>query len=337
MQRTALLLLVALALAGCSESGKTLESAVEPTPAEQPAQDASQPKIVQQPASVSQKGNFIRLVVNGEPVTNYDVERRTRFRQIRRMSASRDAAEQEMIDQAIKLQEARRLNLLASDEMVDSAFENFAKSNRSTPSRISGDLDRIGIGAQHFRTYIRAQISWNRVVASKLQGGTTGKSQSDAIFELRKAGAQKPETTEYQLQQIIFVIPEDKRSRLMKARKAEAIAFSQQFISCEETYRQASQLRDVAVKELGRIMQPELPPLWADSVKATEVGKTTSPKETEKGVEILAVCKSRVTNDDRAAQVVTQSEAFTQLEEKGEEAGNGLLAELRGKSVVVRR
>ncbi len=350
MRNLIILLALGLSVGGCNGSKSALETAASPAGSQEaivaaegataeadekaPADTAT---VLRKPSTVTQKGNYIRVLVNGDPITNYDVERRGRFRQLRRLPASREASENELIDEAIKLQEADQRGFLATDAMVDTAFANFAKGNKSTPTRIAGDLDRIGVGAQHFKDYIRAQISWNRTVSSRLQSETRSKTQNEAIFELRKAGADKPETTEYQLQQIIFVVPQDKRAKLMKTRKVEALAFVQNFAGCERTYEQAKLLRDVAVKDLGRLMQPELPPLWADDISKLEVGRATPPKETDNGVETIAVCKSRVTNDDRAAQVLSQTAAFGQLEEKGNKAADDYLAELRKKSVITHR
>lgn len=357
------LVLTGLALGGCNSSTQVLDTAA--ATGQQPGAASSGPrealqagpdqtleagtesaedkkvetaKIIQQEASVSQKGTYIRAVVNGEAITNYDISRRAKFRQLRRASASRDAALEELVEQQLKLQEARARGTLATDAIVDRAFADFAKSNRSTPSRISGDLNRLGVGADHFKDFIRTQISWSRTVGAKLQAETRDTSQSETIFQLRRAGEEKPQTTEYQLQQIIFVVPTAKRSPgALKARKDEALAFRQRFTTCDQSIQIAKELRDVAVKELGRIMQPELPPIWKEEVEATQKGGTTVPKETEKGIEVLAICDSRVTSDDRAAQIVTQAKTFESLEEKGSEAGDDYLAELRKKATIIYR
>jgi peptidyl-prolyl cis-trans isomerase SurA len=317
-------------------SGQPEETPAEAeTPAPEKAETAT---VIQQKASVAQKGTYIRAVVNGEAITNYDIDRRTKFRQLRRAGGARDAALEELVEERLKLQEAQGRGTLASDAIVDKAFADFAKSNRSTPTRISGDLDRMGVGAAHFKNFIRAQISWSRTVGAKMQAETRDTSQSEAIFQLRKAGEEKPETTEYQLQQIIFVVPVDKRSPgALKARKDEALAFRQRFSGCENSIQIAKELRDVAVKELGRLMEPELPPIWKDEVIETDQGGTTVPKETEKGIEVLAVCNSRVTSDDRAAQVVTQSKSFESLNEDSSQAGDDYLAELRKRSTIIYR
>lgn len=292
-------------------------------------------KVLHKESTVSKKGSYIRILVNNEPITNFDIARRAKFRQLRRMKGGTAEAEQELIDEKLKLQEARDRGVIANDAQVNAAFENFAKGNKSTPDRMAAQLDQFGVGAAHFKEFIRSQMSWGRAISGKLQAQTRDNAQGKALFEIRKSGGAKPETTEYTLQQIVFVIPADKRAALLKARHAEALAFSQRFSGCENAIGLAKELRDVAVKELGRMMAPELPPAWRDEIVKTEVGKTTQPKDTEKGVELIAVCKSRITSDDRAAQVVSQSQAFDKLDEKGDAAGEEYLAELRKAAVIV--
>jgi peptidyl-prolyl cis-trans isomerase SurA len=342
MSRTAnlpILFAVLGILAGCTGSTKAVESAVSmPTPEadqQKAAEAAPESNIIHQKPTVTQKGNYIVALVNGEPITNYDVQRRKKFRALRRLKTSTDATIAELVDDKLKLQEASRRGQKASDEQVDQAFANFAKSNHSTPSRIAADLNRIGIGSSHFKDFIRAQISWNRTVGFELQSETRQKAKDKALFELRKSGEAKPKTTEYTLKQIIFVIPADKRKALLKTRKAEAEAFAQRFEGCDKAIDMAKQLRDVTVRDLGRAMLPELPPEWSDEIQKTEIDKTTRPKETDKGVELIAVCNARVVSDDRAAEVVSQSNAFNALEQKGNKAADELLAKLRKSATIV--
>ena len=300
-------------------------------------QDEKSVTIITQPGTVSQKGTYIRVLVNGDPITNYDIQRRKKFRQLRRLKATDEETIQELVDERIKVQEARKRGMLASDDQVAVAFANFAKGNKSTPERVGGDLERIGVGATHFKEFIRGQMSWSRVAGAKLQSETQSKTQSEAIFELRKAGEQKPETTEYILQQIVFVIPDDKLKTLTKVRMGEALAFRQRYAGCDKAVEMAKGLHDVAVKDLGRKMQPELPPKWADEVSKLSEGQLTPPQATEQGVEMLGVCRSRVTSDDRAAQVLNQAKEYDSLAEKGNAAADSYLAELRKSATIIYR
>ena len=47
----------------------------------------------------------------------------------------------------------------------------------------------------------------------------------------------------------------------------------------------------------GRLLDRELPELWKKDIQATAVSKTTRPKVTEKGVEMLAICARSATRE----------------------------------------
>lgn len=294
-------------------------------------------KVINKPGKVKNRGGYIKLLVNRQPITNFDIQRRTKFLQLRRVGGNRTkVAEKEMIEQAVKLQEAKFRRVMANDKMVNEAFASFAKRNRTSTSNMTKELNRLGVGADHFKEFIRTQISWQRVVQGKFQAETNQLSERDVVTQLRKSGSAKPEVTEYNLQQIIFVVPEAKRSKsLLNARKVEASSLRQRFTSCPETINLAKVLKDVSVVDRKRIMEPELPEAWAKEVVGLNKNDTTRPRETSRGVEVMAVCDKRVVSDDRAAQITSQSGEFESFNEKGSQLGEEYLKELVSKATVI--
>lgn len=341
-------------LASCSTSTSSVEGledqkkppnknseSIETAEAEETSQNKEKvevAKVIRKSGTVSKKGTHIKVLVNNVPVTNYDISRRAAFLRLRRIKGNRTKiAEDEMIEQAIKMSEARAQRTVADKAQVDTAFANFAKSNRVPPNRLATELGRMGIGADHFKGFIRTQISWQRTVGKKFSSATRQKTQQEAIFELKQSGSEKPETTEYVIKQIVFVVPKDKRKAIMGARRKEANGFKQRFSSCSQAIDMAKELRDVSVVDRGRVLEPELPPNWRDEILKTETGKTTKPIVTEKGVELIAVCDKRNVSDDRAAQILSQSKDFESFNQKGAEAGKQYLDELRKKAVIIYR
>ena len=78
----------------------------------------------------------IPAIVNGEPITRNQLSRRVAFMKLRRdPKAGTAAARQELIDEAIKMQEARRRGVNVPDGRVNDAYAGFAKSNPSNAMR----------------------------------------------------------------------------------------------------------------------------------------------------------------------------------------------------------
>ncbi|MEM9278435.1 MAG: peptidylprolyl isomerase [Pseudomonadota bacterium] len=301
------------------------------------AQQLELANVITKPGKVQKRGGYIKILVNKKPITNIDIQRRASFLKLRRVGGNRTkAAEKELIEQSIKLEEARVRNVLATDQQVDAAFANFAKQNRSTPAQLARELGRLGVGASHFKDFIRSQISWQRAVQGRFQAETSQVSERDVVTRLRKSGSTKPEVTEYNIQQIIFVVPQSKRNKTtLAARRTEAIAFRQRFTRCENSLEQAKALRDVSVVDRKRIMEPELPLRWKDDIINIDKRNITRVKETDKGIEIMAVCNKRVVTDDRAAQVTTQSAEFESFNEKGSELSQSYLDQLLTRSTII--
>ncbi|TJV27962.1 MAG: peptidylprolyl isomerase, partial [Mesorhizobium sp.] len=87
--------------------------------------------------------------------------------------------------------------------------------------------------------------------------------------------------------------------------------------------------------DLGRILAPQLPPDWADQIKATKVGGATPTRETDRGVEFIGICSSREVSDDKAAQMVFQSEGSSGKD--ADELSTKYVEELRKKARIVER
>ena len=160
-------------------------------------------------------------------------------------------------------------------------------------------------------------------------------SEQDAAQRMLQKGGAKPSATEYLLQQVIFVVPASERAATLGKRKREAEAMRQRFSSCETTREFAKGLIDVTVRDLGRVLAPQLPPDWADNIKNTKPGTATSVRETERGIEFIGVCSSREVSDDRVAQLVFPTEGKD--DEKGDELDKKYVAELREKARIVER
>jgi len=326
-------------LSGCNTPTKAVESAAEMELAQEEVKVAEEKSsIIRQKSTVTQKGTHIKALVDGNPITNYDIQRRAAFLGLRRVGGNRtEKALEEMVEQTIKIKEAAIRGTLAEDVEVDAAFANFAKSNRMSVPQLAKVLGQSGVTVPHFKDFIRGQMSWSRTVTGKFRAETVSKSTSDAMFEIRQSGGDKPETYEYIMEQTIFVIPAGKSKAMLSQRRTEALAFKQGFTKCGETAAKAVGLRDVTVRSLPRSFQEQLPPEWKDELAETAEGSTTSIKNTDKGVEFIAVCSKKLVSDDSAATVVSQQKDFDSFNETGTEQADAYFEELKAKSKIIYR
>ncbi len=287
------------------------------------------------PAGTVQAASGVIAVVNNTPITSGDVERRVAFLRLQRTKGNlRSIAREQMIDEALKRAEILRLRASVSTAEVDASYARFAASNKMTVQQLGQILNRAGVGSDHFKQFIALQMSWPRVVNARYGRNANTKTLMERMQE---NGGQKPVTTEYFLKQVIFVVPEKRRNAILGKRKAEAEASRSKFPGCEQAKVFAATMHDVSIRDLGRVLMPEMPEDWKPLIeKAT--GQTTGTRVTERGVEYLAICKKREVNDDVAAEMVFRAEDLAKAK-GGEDDANSkkYVAELRKKATITER
>ena len=275
----------------------------------------------------------IKAVVNKVPITSNQVKRRAAFLKLRRIKGNlRKQALDELIEEQLKMQEARRLRVVAGDKEVDAAYRNFAKSNKIPMKAFERILRQSGATPRGFKSYIRAQMSWQRAVMARYGREARKKATPKSFTESMKlTSAKGKDTTRYTIQQIVFVVPEARGEAAKKRRMKEAQRFKSIFPGCDKAKGFARGLRDVSVIDKGRMLEMQLPARWKKDIIATSAGKTTRPKMTEKGVEVLAVCNRQ------AAREVDTGLSEDVFRAQAPELDKKYYADLKKKAKIVRR
>lgn len=278
----------------------------------------------------------IKYIVNDVPITTGDIKHRAAFLRLQRKKG--DAAN-EMIEQTLRLAEAKRLGIRVSDAQVDEAYARFASSNKMQLKQLDGIMAQSGVTKEHFKAFIRSQMAWNQALGARQRAeqGSGGTSEQEMVRRMLEKGGSKPSATEYMLQQVIFVVPAAERRSSMAKRKREAEALRSRFNGCDSTRQFAKGLLDVTVRDLGRVLAPQLPPEWAEQIKSTKVGGATSVRETERGVEFIGICSSRQVSDDKVAQLMFDTDGGKGGDDKVDALSAKYLGELKAKARIVKR
>ncbi|WP_208435229.1 peptidylprolyl isomerase [Bartonella phoceensis] len=271
------------------------------------------------------------ITVNGNPITNYDIQRRAAFLRLQQKQGNLVAqAKSELINETLKNVEIKRRGIEVSNNEVDNAFENFAMQNNMTIDQLNQILIQNDITVQHFKNYIRGQIGWGRLVNARYQAETVMITEQEAVRRILKNGGVKPSTNEYTLQRIIFVIPAHRRAEIFERRQREANNFRARFRGCANAQDQARGILDVTIRHLGKFLEPQLPSAWEQAILATPAGKMTQFQETSDGIEALAVCRIKRVSDDYVARLIFSLQDSKQKNpQKLEKLSEKYLEELR--------
>ncbi|MDD7908905.1 MULTISPECIES: SurA N-terminal domain-containing protein [Pseudovibrio] len=276
----------------------------------------------------------IELVVNGKPITSYDLTQRSRLIVLTTRSSQSVAkrrARNELIEEALKMQEAERVGVSVSDADVNSAFGDIARRVRLSPSQFTQALGQNGINSKTLKDRLRSELAWRDVVMRRFRA-TVRINQSDVIAALRDRSQDTENTTvEYDLQRVIFVVPESASASKRRARQSEMNKLRSRFTSCSEGLRIAGGLKEVVVRPIGKRLENDLSPAMKKELDNISVGRLTKAQEIEQGYEMIALCDKRTLQSDAAARSEVEGELRN---EEGQRLARRYLHELRTRAVI---
>lgn len=147
-----------------------------------------------------------RLVINGQVVSNYEVEQRIRFLQVLRVPGDPEkSALTALTTDRLSAQEAKRLNIKVSQDQIDAGMQEFAaRANLDVPAFIQAINDE-GVEAETFRDFVTAGLLWREVVRQKF-GGAVRISEAQVDRALAEA-ARKPDVR-LLLSELVVPVPE---------------------------------------------------------------------------------------------------------------------------------
>jgi peptidyl-prolyl cis-trans isomerase SurA len=280
------------------------------------------------------EAQLVVVIVNGDPITSFDIEQRTKLVQASTHKApGRKEVLEELIDEKLKVQLLKRYQIEGIEKDVDNAFANMARRMRGTPKEFTEQLNKQGIQAETIKARIRAELVWGQIIRGRYQSSFLFSDKDiQARVEAKNAGAAETVGYNYSLRPILFVVPRGSPPEAVEARRKEAESLRSRFQSCEEGIVMARDIRYVAVRAPIHKTSAELAQALREILDKTEVGKLTAPETTQQGIEMYAVCEKKQANaEDAPAKKEARDELFKKTFEV---QSKKLLKELRGQAMV---
>jgi peptidyl-prolyl cis-trans isomerase SurA len=280
------------------------------------------------------EAQFVAAIVNGEPVTNYDIEQRTKLNQIATQKPpARKVVLEELIDERLKLQLIRRYSIEGIDKDVESALANMARRGRTSPKEFADQLGRSGINIDTLKSRVRAELAWSQIIRGRFQSSFQF-SEKEVLARIDPSKSQDAGGAyEYTLRPILFVVPRGSQPALIEARRREAEALRGRFQGCEEGVALARGLRDVAVRAQVVKSSTDFSPALREILDKTELGKLTAPETTTQGIELYAVCSKKQTTstENESGKREVRDKLFT---EQFQNHSKRYLKELRSQAMI---
>ena len=276
------------------------------------------------------------LVVNGDVITDYDIEQRMKFDTLSSHKPSvRQEVIEELIDDKLKVQIARRYKVEVPDSEIESSYADMAKRMRVSSDQLTQMLAQGGVDSMTLKARIRADMSWQYIIRGKYQSSLqiSEKSILDEIKTQGKGDGPQALGYDYTLRPILFVVPRG-NTALQETRRKDAEALRARFTACDTGLPFARSLRDVTIRDSITKNSSDLAPALREILDKTEIGHLTAPEITAQGVELFALCDRKETKSETPEKRDAREKLFN---DTFQAKAKTLLRDLRRQAMIERK
>jgi peptidyl-prolyl cis-trans isomerase SurA len=263
----------------------------------------------------------IKVLVNDDPISDYDIDQRERFLAITTQQQPSTDLKKEatdlLIDERLQMQQARTLGITPDDDDMMKILGDMAQKNNLTVDGLSTALGKAGVNIKTLKDRIRAQLAWQSVVRQKFRHEVdVGDADVDKALAESGAGAGQgggaTAAPTLQLKQVKFEFPAGADDKTIAARLAAAEALRARFDNCSNVNDLAKGVEGASIKTLTDQQPTSLVQPARLLVMSAKVGQMTPPTLTQSAVEIYAVCGKRTELGDSKLREDTERKLMNQ-------------------------
>jgi len=105
------------------------------------------------------RAQTVAVMVNGEPITNYDIEQRSKLNFLTtHKPADRQEVINELIDEKVKIKEAKKFGVDPTASDIDQSYAGMSSRMRITPEQLTKSLESQGIRPETLKARIKADM-----------------------------------------------------------------------------------------------------------------------------------------------------------------------------------
>jgi peptidyl-prolyl cis-trans isomerase SurA len=275
----------------------------------------------------------LSALVNGEPITNYDIEQRSKLNFLTtHKQASRQDVINELIDEKVKIKEAKKFGVDPGSTDVDQAYTSMSQRMHITTEQLTKSLESQGIRPETLKARIKADMVWTSLVRGRykesLQVG-----EKDVAAAVREKGDEKSEVEafEYKLQPVVLIVPRGSPPAAIDVRRKEAEALRERVQSCEEANSYFKSIQNAAIRDVVTKTTADIPEVLRGVLDKTPIGHLTPPEVTKQGIEMVVLCGRKPTTIDTPKKREIREKMFA---EKYEAKSKSYLQEVRRAAMI---
>ncbi len=241
-------------------------------------------------------------------------------------------ARQELIEEAVKRQAARRENVNVDEAAVNNIIQQLAARNKMTPQQFATHFGNLGVDFASFKSRFRTQHAWVEVVRKKY--GYLANPNNRDIDKLLQKEAAGESQLDVKVHRILIPVPAKMDQRVMASRVAEAENLQRQFRNCRSTSVLASKVKGARFEDLGTRKAATFSEPTCTFIQNAKDNEMLPPSVTSGGIELLAVCERNIVD---AAKSKRAEKAAELRQEEFERLSRKYLRDLMADAVIEKR
>jgi peptidyl-prolyl cis-trans isomerase SurA len=207
-------------------------------------------------------------------------------------------ATEELIEERLKLQEAKRLGIEVGDAEVDRIMAGLAQRNNMNEAQFAQHLKSAGIDPHTMRDRFKASYAWRDVIRRRF-GPQISITQRDVDRMIADSASETGEDmVELQLQKITLPMPSNIDQTALVKRFAEAESLRRKFTTCQATASLAKTMTDARFEDLKAVKPSSIPEPMRSMLLGAKDGDILPPATVASGIEVYAVCGRRTIKGD---------------------------------------
>jgi peptidyl-prolyl cis-trans isomerase SurA len=276
----------------------------------------------------------VAVMVNGEPITNYDIEQRSKLNLLTtHKPADRQQVLNELIDEKVKIKEAKKFGVDPTVSDIDQSYAAMSGRMRITPDQLTKSLESQGIRPETLKERIKADMVWTSLVRGRFKESLQVGEKEVAAAVKVSGGDEKPEAEsfEYKMQPIVLIVPRGSGPAAIEARQKEAEALRSRVQTCAEANAFFKSMQNAAIRDIVTKTSADIPAVLRDLLDKTPIGHLTPPEVTKQGVEMVALCARNPTTIDTPKKREIREKMYA---EKYEAKSKAYLQEVRKAAMI---
>jgi peptidyl-prolyl cis-trans isomerase SurA len=224
--------------------------------------------------------------------------------QIRRESRAgmssqfRKQAQEELIEERLKLQEAKKLGVEFSDDDIKRMLQGIADRNKMTIDQFAQQVKSTGFDISTLRERLRSEQAWREVIRRRF-GAQINISQKDVDRMLSAAANEAGEDAfELQVQKVTLPIPGRADQATLVRRFSEAQALHGKADGCKNMASLAKEAPDAKFEDSKYVKPSNLAEPTRSLMLLAKDGDVLPPAAQTSSIEIYAVCGRRPLKGD---------------------------------------